>query len=340
MIRVYAMLQVYVISKVTEQGLAMSDVKLFKIGSTNHQVEELSSQFAKLEKALQELVECNMETFLGVRFLASEYVINGGRIDSLGIDENGCPVIIEYKRHSNENVINQGLFYLDWLLDHTADFQLLVMKQISQQDADQIEWNGARLICIASDFNKYDEHAIKQIDRNIELMRYKYFGDDLLLLELVNTQTVTQQKTAQKSIAKLTEALPEPINTQAEPKSNDKSHAASLANASDQLLSLYESICDYCESLGDDAQRKELKLYTAFKRIKNFASFHVLPQKKDERVVVYLKLDPLGIKLEKGFSRDVTNTGHWGTGDLEILIRNQQDLEKAKPLIQMSFDNN
>jgi RecB family endonuclease NucS len=36
---------------------------------------------------------------LGVRFLASEYVIDcadGGRIDSLGLDENGAPVVVEF----------------------------------------------------------------------------------------------------------------------------------------------------------------------------------------------------------------------------------------------------
>lgn len=74
-----------------------------------------------LEKSLQSLIDQNLDTFLGIRFLASEYSTgktHGGRIDTLGIDENGCPCIIEYKRASNENVINQGLFYLDWLLDH------------------------------------------------------------------------------------------------------------------------------------------------------------------------------------------------------------------------------
>ena len=55
--------------------------------------------------------EKNLEALLGVRFLASEFTTsNGGRIDTLGLDENGCPVILEYKRASNENVINQGLF--------------------------------------------------------------------------------------------------------------------------------------------------------------------------------------------------------------------------------------
>ncbi len=58
---------------------------------------------------------------------------HGGRIDSLGLDENGSPVILEYKRSVNENVINQGLFYLDWLLDHKAEFELLVMKKLGPE---------------------------------------------------------------------------------------------------------------------------------------------------------------------------------------------------------------
>jgi hypothetical protein len=64
-----------------------------------------------------------MDTLFGVQFLASEYStgkVHSGRIDSLVLDENGSPVIFEYKRSTNENVINQGLFYLDWLLDHRA----------------------------------------------------------------------------------------------------------------------------------------------------------------------------------------------------------------------------
>ena len=72
-----------------------------------------------VEKSVQVLFEKNLEALLGVRFLATEYTTtHGGRIDTLGLDENGCPVILEYKRASNENVINQGLFYLDWLMDH------------------------------------------------------------------------------------------------------------------------------------------------------------------------------------------------------------------------------
>jgi hypothetical protein len=150
-------------------------------------VEELAGKSVALEKSLQALLEKNLETFLGVRFLASEYSTgrtHKGRIDTLGIDENGCPVIIEYKRATNENVINQGLFYLDWLMDHKAEFQLLVLEKFGKQAKDEIEWSTPRLICIAGDFTRYDEHAVQQINRNIELIRYKKFGDELLLLEI------------------------------------------------------------------------------------------------------------------------------------------------------------
>jgi len=99
----------------------MSDIKLFRI--TKGQATELQGAASDLERPMQNLIEANLDTFLGIRFLASEYSTgktHGGRIDSLGLDENHCPVIIEYKRSVGENVINQGLYYLDWLMDHQA----------------------------------------------------------------------------------------------------------------------------------------------------------------------------------------------------------------------------
>jgi RecB family endonuclease NucS len=52
-----------------------------------------------------------MEALFGVRFLASEHSTgkkHGGRIDSLGLDENGSPVIFEYKRSVNETSSTKG----------------------------------------------------------------------------------------------------------------------------------------------------------------------------------------------------------------------------------------
>ena len=156
----------------------MSEIKLF---SVNGHVEERVSSEAVLEKELQTLIENNMETFFGVRFLKSEYAITNGRMDSIGIDENNSPVIFEYKRSQNENVINQGLFYLDWLLDHKADFKLLVIEKLGMEAADGIDWSVPCVICIARNFTKYDVHAVNQMQKNIKLVSYRKYDGDLIL---------------------------------------------------------------------------------------------------------------------------------------------------------------
>jgi RecB family endonuclease NucS len=129
----------------------MSDVKLFRMQSS--EIEELSAQSVQVEKSLQNLFEKHLTSLLGITFLASEHStgpVHGGRIDTLGLDEDGCPVIIEYKRAVNENVINQGLFYLDWLMDHKRDFEWLVLKKVGQEAADQVDWSSPRLVCMAA----------------------------------------------------------------------------------------------------------------------------------------------------------------------------------------------
>jgi RecB family endonuclease NucS len=93
----------------------MTDIKLFRFSDNG--VAELAGGSVALERSLQVIFERNLESLLGVRFLASEFATNeGGRMDTIGIDENNSPVIIEYKRATNENVINQGLYYLNWLM--------------------------------------------------------------------------------------------------------------------------------------------------------------------------------------------------------------------------------
>lgn len=312
----------------------MSDIQLFRLNGG--QATELPSSSVALERRLQALVEEQMETFLGVRFLASEYATgktHRGRIDSLGLDENGCPVIVEYKRHSNENVINQGLFYLDWLLDHKAEFRWLVMEKLSREVADGVEWSGTRLLCIAADFTRYDQHAVQQIPRNIELIRYKQFGDDLLLLELVNTQSVANGGGRAEQNSPAEEAPPEAAPGTRRPIGKDKSLAEQLEAAPEPTRQLYADLRSFVFSLGDDVNEKLLKLYTAFRKLRNFTTVVVQPN----RLLVYLKLAPATVALEEGFSRDVSQTGHWGTGDVELCLRTAADLERAKPLIERAY---
>ena len=304
----------------------MGDIKLFKVNASG--VGELEGRSAAVERSLQTLIEKHLETLLGVRFLDGEYSTgrtHGGRIDTLGIDENGCPVIIEYKRALNENVINQGLFYLDWLMDHKGEFELLVLKKLDSKIAGSIEWSSPRLLCIAGGFTKYDEHAVQQIDSNIELIRYRRFGDDLLLLELVNA------KSAAVGFDEISQGGgKKPVKYSTAPELLEK--------ADMKLRDLFEAIKAFLLALGDDVQMKTLKFYFAFKRIKNFACIEIRPQ--SGILLVFIKVNPKSITLEEGFTRDVSKIGHFGTGDLEITIRSQEALEKAKPLLILSYEAN
>ena len=306
----------------------MGDIKLFKI---KDEVVEIEGTSMRLEKHLQNIIEDNMEIFLGVKFLATEYKtgkVHNGRIDSLGIDENNCPVIIEYKRSINENVINQGLYYLDWLLDHKAEFQLLVMNKLGKEAYENIEWSSPRLICIANDFTKYDIHAVKQINRNIDLIKYKNYDKELLLLEMVHTNSVNED--ISRGIENIVE----------EKSSNIKYKTVEeyLNDASDELKSRYYALRDFIISLGDDVQEKKLKNYFGFKRIKNFACVEIHP--KTNTVLIYTKANIEDIELREGFTRDVTNIGHFGTGNLEITFTDMKDFDEIQKFIIASYDAN
>lgn len=319
----------------------MSDIKLFHFNGA--QVTELAGSAVQVEKSLQVMFEANLEALLGIRFLASEHStgpVHGGRIDTLGLDEDGSPVIIEYKRSVNENVINQGLFYLDWLLDHRKEFQWLVMERLGPEASKVVDWTAPRLLCIAGDFTRYDEHAVKQIARNIELIRYRRFGEDLLMMELVHAPKTA--RVAPRVLAISTSGTVSPEEDLNVAGINEKDPYLSsrmayrLAQAPQDLRDLFDAVQQFMLGLGDDVQVKELMQYTAFKRIKNFACMEIYPQAR--KLLVFLKLDPSTVALEDGLSRDVRNIGHYGTGDLELSLKSMEDFEKAQPLVRRAYE--
>lgn len=305
----------------------MADLKLFRIVSGA--ATELASSAVALERSLQQLIERNMEEMFATRFLASEFSTgprHGGRIDSLGIDENNSPVIFEYKRSTNENVINQGLYYLDWLLDHKAEFELLVQRMLGPESANAIDWRAPRLVCVAGGFTRYDEHAVEQIYSSIDLVTYRDFGGELFALELVHSSKAEPQSSSDA-----------PSPTRVGSSGSGRTVTDLLEQASEELAALYDQLDAYLTALGDDVSKKVLKNYFAYRRLKNFACVEVHPQSRN--LLVYLKVNPADVELIDGFSRDVRSIGHFGTGDLELRISSQQDLDRSQSLLQLSYEN-
>jgi len=106
-------------------------------------------------------------------------------MDTSGIDDNNSPVILEYKRNKSQNIINQALFYLDWLIDHKGAFELLVRDKLDKKI--EIDWSSPRVLCVAEQFNKYDTYAVAQMGRPIELIQYQLFEDRLLNIDILTS---------------------------------------------------------------------------------------------------------------------------------------------------------
>ncbi|MER5202182.1 DUF5655 domain-containing protein [Streptomyces sp. NPDC002825] len=293
----------------------MSGLKLFH--TTKSGVTEVMPRLAEVEADVQGLVEAHMETLLCVTFLASEYVIDcveGGRIDALGIDENGAPVVVEFKRGTAAGVVNQGLYYVAWLMAHKDAFRNLVRGRLGASAASQILWSSPRLICVAGDFTRYDAHAVREHRRSIDLVRYRYFGSEHIGLETV--ASVTGASVGTKRARRRAVGL------------------SSVGRRDGAMAELAEAVDEALLGIGDGVTRVQRKQYAAYQRLRNFAC--VCPPQQT-KLLVYLKADLKKVDLVPGFTRDVTGLGHHGTGDLEVQLRTPKDVERAQDLFRASY---
>ncbi|MGW8597661.1 DUF5655 domain-containing protein [Streptomyces sp. NPDC055893] len=167
----------------------MAELMLFRQDADGRDV-ELSGSTVALEVQLQRRVEAGLEQMLGIRFVASEYATgpwHRGRIDTLGLDENGSPVVIEFKKGSDSGVLSQAVSYLSWLRSAQHEFEALVRKVLGAEAAESIDWRRPRMVCIAAGFSHHDRVAVQWLPERIDLVRYQVFEGGLLSLLLVDS---------------------------------------------------------------------------------------------------------------------------------------------------------
>ncbi|MFE4695361.1 hypothetical protein ACFRH6_35590 [Streptomyces sp. NPDC056749] len=167
----------------------MAELMMFRQDADGQDV-ELAGSTVALEVELQRRVESGLEQMLGIRFVASEYATgpwHRGRIDTLGLDENGSPVVIEFKKGSDSGVLSQAVSYLTWLRSAQHEFEALVRTVLGVEVADSIDWRRPRMVCIAAGFSHHDRVAVQRLPERIDLVRYRVFEGGLLSLLLVDS---------------------------------------------------------------------------------------------------------------------------------------------------------
>ncbi len=279
------------------------------------------------EKELQTLIENNLEEIFGCKLVATEFStgsVHSGRIDSLALSEDGNPVIIEYKKVENSNLVTQGLFYLDWLKDHKGDFQIAVQKKLGTIE---INWSNIRVICIAPSFDRYSLHAVNHMGVGLELWQYHRYANGVLEIEEI-FRSSEQAKKPKTSNAKSGEASNQSPSDM--PAYTFDQHIAKTYGAISQLA---QQVDEFIQSLNPSVIRVPQKLYIAYKFAKNIACMEVLSKK----IKIWLPLE-YRAGMPK-FAKDVSNIGHYGTGSLEISFSDPSDLEPVCEMIRESYLN-
>lgn len=305
---------------------------LFKIsGST---VKKITVKDLDLEKNLQGLFESNLEEILNIVFLAHEYSTSfGGRIDTLGIDKNGSPCIIEYKKSQNDNVINQGLSYLRWLLDHKADFETLCRgKKIDIE----IDWDSPRVICIAESYNKFDLDTADILPINIELLRYRIYEEDILYVEPENYQKI---KISTSGIVQKARQEKEKGERLQKTYSVDDH----LKKSSEKIKSLFLKLREKIISIDESIREEPKKRYIAYKLATNFVDIAIIYGTKPQFIKLWLNVKSGQLRDPHNLARDLTKPkprGHWGNGDYEIKLETEHQLDEVFELIKQSYNLN
>lgn len=300
----------------------MGDLKVFRV--RDGRATEIPGASVPVERELQSLIEANMETMLGIRFLASEYRTgrHRGRVDSLGLDESGTPVVVEYKRARDQNVISQALSYRAWLRDHHHEFERLVEERLGAEAARAVDWSNPRIVCVAGEFTYHDTVAVEEIGRRIDLISYRVF-DDVLTLQLVASVAGTSGATSREKAS-----------------TGSRSAGAGTVGVQQRLEEAPAKLKELFSALDErllepeGVRREPQRLYFAYRRMKNFATVRILPRK--DVVSVNLKLDPATVELEDGFTRDVSDIGCHGIQGVQVSLRSRADLDRAEDLIARS----
>ena len=283
------------------------------------------------EKELQTLLEHNLESVYGCRFVATEFRTgeqHAGRIDTLALSEDNNPVIIEYKKVESSDLVNQSLFYLSWIQDHRGDFEIVAQKSLGSKV--EVDWSDIRVICLAPNYKKYDMHAVMVMGVNLELWTYRLFENGALYLEqVVFDKSTTTSPSGSVASTGMTAGQKAALSRKTGSYTIDQHFKGKPSRVKELAQSVQEFLLDLGPAI-DEVPKKD---YIAYKLSKNFVCMII--QKLQVRL--YVKLDPKIDNAPGKIARDMTHIGHYGTGDLELSIKNQNDLELVKPLLEQAY---
>ncbi len=300
---------------------------LFK-KSTDNNIIQIKEKPFKLEREIQRLFEHNLQTIMNLELVKSECVIKDRRIDTLAFDpQSKSFVIIEYKRDRNTSVFDQGITYLNLMLQHKADFIVEYNEcKKNQLKRTDVDWSQTRVAFVSPNFTENQIMATDFRDFSIELWEVKQYENGIIAITQIkksktaeSIKQIATENTALKTVA-------EEIKTYTE--------ETLLQGKSDDIVALYEQYKSAILNLVGDIEISPKKLYVAFKKDgRNIVDIEI----RKSSLKLYLNTKKGTLDDPKKLARDISDIGHWGNGDYVINITDDSNLEYVMSLVKTLF---
>ncbi|MFX0557202.1 DUF5655 domain-containing protein [Maribacter sp. CXY002] len=292
--------------------------------TTGNKLVQVKEKPFKLELEIQSIFESNLQNIMGLLFVKSEFTIKNKRIDTLAYDrQTNAFIIIEYKRDKNYSVVDQGLTYLNLMLQNKAEFILTYNETLKDiLHSKDVDWSQSRVAFVSPSFT----------DNQISASDFKDFGIELWEIKQFENNTISINTIKKSSGAPSIKPLLENSDNLKEVKENIKVYTEEdhYSNGSDYTIELYEKFKSSILNLADGIEILPQKYYIAFKKGSNISDIEI--QKKSLKIFINAKIGTLDDP--KGLVKDVSNIGHRGNGDYQIQIENDKDLEYIMSLIK------
>lgn len=295
-------------------------------------VSEVKELPFKSEKELQTLCEKNLDIFVNLQFVDTEFSVADFRLDTVAFDsEASAFVIIEYKNQRNVSVIDQGYTYLSTMFNHKADFVLRYnIKFQANKDLNDFDWSQSKVIFISPNFTKYQINSINFKDLPIELWKIKKYQNNTVSFEQIVSAN------SDESIKPIAPVLDTDVKQEVSKETKTYSEKELVDVADDCIVDIYNELKEYILGLDDNITLKPTKLYIGFNRGRK-SVFSIKLQKKS--LVLWINTEPNMLDDPKKIIKDVTNIGHHGNGNSQINISSTDDIGYIEDLLKYFICN-
>lgn len=291
--------------------------------------EVIEDQFL-LEDDMQKLTEMNLQQLFGLDLVRSEFELQGLRIDTLAFDKDSKGfVIIEYKKDRNISVVDQGMAYLNLMLNNKADFILEYNDRFAASNTlrrTDVDWSQSRVLFVAPEFTKYQQYAIGFKDFGIQLWEIHKYKNGIVTFNEIKSPVKKESITTVVRSNAVAKRVSEEIKVYTE-----DDH---LTTVDDNVKELYTDLKSAILSLGKDIEVRPKKFYVAFRRRQGFVGIIFLKSK----LKTYLNIDYSDIKDPLKKARDVREVGHYSHGNTEVIITEPGEISYVLTLIRQAYE--